>query len=462
MNTAQTPGEGPVRVLSLEVEAYKRIRAIGIRPDPAGNMVRITGENGQGKSSVLDAISFVLGGGTHTPGMPIHRGYKRAAVEIDFGEFVATKSATASGTALTVRMRDGSKIASPQAFLDKLIGNGLALEPLAFDRKPPREQVDTLKRAAGLDVSLAGIEAERAKVVEARTAASREIGAGENELKARPDIPGPDEEVSVEDLAGQVNAATKTARENADLRRLLADKERERDRARGDYDTADGLVQDLEAKLKKAVDNRQRCADRLQSLEAEISENRPRIEALQDPDVDAIGAEMRRVEAANKVARGRQERKAVLARVEAARGRYKAADQRINAIDAERERTLAEAKYPVEGLSFTEAGLMLGGVPYEQASTAERLRACVGICLAINKRVRVILVREGSLLDDKSLAELGRIAERYDAQVWVEEVTSGESVGIVIEDGSIVSVSEDAGAIGMRGDVRIGERTAPQ
>jgi hypothetical protein len=57
--------------------------------------------------------------------------------------------------------------------------------------------------------------------------------------------------------------------------------------------------------------------------------------------------------------------------------------------------------------------------------------------LASNPTVRVMLVREGSLLDADGLALLDAIAQENDAQVWVECVTNGEQVGIVIEDGEV-------------------------
>ena len=46
----------PVKILSLEAENIKRVRAVRIEPTAAGLTI-IGGDNNQGKTSVLDAIS---------------------------------------------------------------------------------------------------------------------------------------------------------------------------------------------------------------------------------------------------------------------------------------------------------------------------------------------------------------------------------------------------------------------
>ena len=43
-----------MKIVQLTAENVKRLTAVSIAPD--GNLVQITGRNGQGKASVLDAI----------------------------------------------------------------------------------------------------------------------------------------------------------------------------------------------------------------------------------------------------------------------------------------------------------------------------------------------------------------------------------------------------------------------
>ncbi len=50
-----------IKITSLEAENVKRIRAVKVEPTAAGLAI-IGGDNNQGKTSVLDALAWALGG----------------------------------------------------------------------------------------------------------------------------------------------------------------------------------------------------------------------------------------------------------------------------------------------------------------------------------------------------------------------------------------------------------------
>ena len=56
-----------------------------------------------------------------------------------------------------------------------------------------------------------------------------------------------------------------------------------------------------------------------------------------------------------------------------------------------------------------------------------------------NPKLPVVLIRDGSLLDEASLAAVGQQAAEAGAQVWVERVGRGDECAVVIEDGEIVA-----------------------
>ena len=98
---------------------------------------------------------------------------------------------------------------------------------------------------------------------------------------------------------------------------------------------------------------------------------------------------------------------------------------------------LAAASFPVAGLSFGEEGLLYQDRPLEQASSAEQLRVSVAMGLALNPQLKVLLIRDGSLLDGDSMRTIAEMAEAAEAQVWIERVGDGDPAAIVIEDGSV-------------------------
>ncbi len=109
----------------------------------------------------------------------------------------------------------------------------------------------------------------------------------------------------------------------------------------------------------------------------------------------------------------------------------------MEARNAAKAKAIAAAKMPVAGLEFGDGEILLGGLPFDQASDAERLRTSIAIAMAANPKLRVIRVRDGSLLDDQAMTLLGEMAEAADMQVWIECVGDAGKVGIVMEDGMV-------------------------
>ncbi len=98
---------------------------------------------------------------------------------------------------------------------------------------------------------------------------------------------------------------------------------------------------------------------------------------------------------------------------------------------------LEQASFPVQGLSFDEEGVLYNGIPFEQASGAERLRVSTAIGIALQPELKVLLIRDGSLLDDKNLEMLRLMAEEHNAQIWLERVGDNDNASVIIEDGLI-------------------------
>jgi energy-coupling factor transporter ATP-binding protein EcfA2 len=116
------------------------------------------------------------------------------------------------------------------------------------------------------------------------------------------------------------------------------------------------------------------------------------------------------------------------------REQYAALTAAIQAAEAERAQAMAAASWPVPGLSLSEDGELLhGGVPYAQASHAERMRVSVSVAYALG--APLVVVEEGSALDDDALAMLSELAEASDKQIVIERVGTRDPGAIIIEGG---------------------------
>ncbi|MEQ8461776.1 MAG: AAA family ATPase [Sandaracinaceae bacterium] len=428
----------PSRIVRLSASNVKRLRAVEIEPD--GSLVVIAGRNGQGKSSVLDSIWMALGGRRSFPPRPVRDGAEEACVELelDTGLVVTRRIKPDGQTALQVATQEGARFPSPQAMLDALVGE-LSFDPLDFARRKPAEQRELLRKLVGLDLS--ELEERRVRFYDERSDANREAKRLAGEISGVPHHrDAPDEEVSVAALAAELRTAQEARRE-------LDEATREVDKAQANLDGVLGAADELRHKLAALETELALLRGRLTRCEEQVvpeheealSEKRRRADELRArvPELEPIQERLAGAEEANQKVRDNRRRTQLKERYEAEAEHARALTEQIEAVDREKAEAIAAASYPLEGLGVGDEGVLLDGVPFEQASSAEQLRASVAIGLALNPQLKVLLVRDGSLLDSDSLRLLGELASAADAQVWVERVDESALMGVVIEDGAV-------------------------
>lgn len=412
------------RIVQLRAENVKRLSAVEITPE--GDVVIVGGQNGAGKSSILDAIEMALGGAKAIPPEPIRRGQESARVVVDLDDLRVERrfwrdKHGETQSKLVVSSREGAEYRSPQKMLDDLVGR-LAFDPLAFATMEPAMQRQTLLELLGLDFE--EDERKRKELIDQRTLEGRELRALEGQLAGLAfDADAPEEPIAIRELLGELDAIERAAaaydEREAHLGRnteLLAAKESELALARAKVAALEQEVGALADSLEQAVN-------------AHLQEVRP--------DPGPVRDRMMRAEETNaRVASNRayQEKRSA---IEIVQKRYEALANAIAEIDSRKVAAIREAKYPIDGLGVSDSGVRLNGMPFEQASQAERLRASVAIGLTLNPKLRVALIRDGSLMDARSMALIAEIAREYDAQLWVERVGSGDESAIIIEDGHV-------------------------
>lgn len=404
-----------MRIVSLTAENVKRLRAVEITPD--GNVVTITGRNAQGKTSVLDAIWLALGGGAAAKGTvrPIRDGEDHASVTLDLGDVVVTRTWRGERTTLTVTSADGAKYASPQGMLDSLVGR-LSFDPLEFTRLRPLEQRQALLDLVDLPVDIDALDRNRRALFDQRTAVGRE---GKSVGVVSVDASLPEAETSASQLVAQIREAQEIERLNHDERHML-----ERARQRVDATTAE---------IGRLTTQLERDAEALSELEATVA-TLPAI-----PDVAAIEAALAGVEETNAAIRANNSARERSERVKSLRAEYDRLTAEIGELDRAKAAALANADLPVPGLGFDDGSVTFHGVPFSQASSAEQIRVSLAMAMALNPKLRVIRILDGSLLDAENLALVAEAADANDYQVWVERVADSTESAVVIEDGEVLS-----------------------
>lgn len=416
-----------MHIISLEAENVKRLRAVSIKTNGASAVV-IGGRNAQGKTSVIDAIEMALGGKEAIPAEPVRHGARRASIVLDLGEFVVERTFDAKGTKLVVKNAEGVEQLSPQTLLNSLLSK-VSFDPFEFSRMDDKKQDAILKSVVGVDFTQ--LDAKRERAFSARTEKNREVKSLKARIAAMPRHVGALPAVSVAELVTELSKREEATKARGKLYAAFQESEATLNKVGEEISETQGEILRLEEKLKKL---RERSDEVLKATEAALAD----FEAFGPaPNLEEIREQLSTAEERNKIAAEKAAREKSEDELAALERAAEELTDEIESIDGEKKAALEAAQFPVPGLGFNDLGPTLNGVPLSQASQAERLRVSVAIGLALNPKLKVLLVREGALLDEEALQLLAQLAEDAGAQVWVERVGKGDPGAIIIEDGMV-------------------------
>lgn len=453
-----------MKIIRLTAENVKKLKVVDITP--ATGLNQITGKNGSGKTSVLDSIWWALGGKEGIQKVPIRKGAEEATIRLDLGTIIVKRTFTASGTSVIVLNPLGAEPGtpdkklptwgSPQDMLDALMGE-LSFDPLAFARMDGRAQRDELRKISKLDVDIDQLDMLNAGDFKTRTDLNRDAKkkrAQADGLAVPSNLPKlpVDESELLNQIqgAGEHNAAIETRkarREQAE--RDVADKQAESVRlkmqATACRESAEIRVADLQQQI---LDVRRRANETASQLELDavtsantaiqIENKLASADPLPEPiQVAEIRANLDAAKKTNAGAALREQRDRINAEAASLEAEAKQLTDRMAGRQKEKADAIASAKMPIDGLGFGDGAITFNGVPFDQASDAEQLRVSCSIAMAANTKLRVIRIKDGSLLDEDGVALIRELAAEKDYQVWMECVDKSGKVGIFMEDGEV-------------------------
>lgn len=451
------------RITAVRFENYRRLNEVEIHPEADCALVLIGGANGNGKSSLLGALSAAFGGKKMLPPDPVRHGAPEAALLVqlggDGGDLEIRRRIQPDGeTVLEVRDQHGA-VRSPQAVLDKLIGSRF-LDPLTFLRlKGPEQRAALMKVIPGAD-RIAKIDESRKRVFDQRTEAGRDLTKAEGELARLPPARPVPELIDVAALNEEARQLAEQQGAGHGIEARLSECQRETRHAEAQLAAvhAEGQrvqaeiarLQERLAELQRLEEERSReldaCSSRVRLAAAQVDaaarawkEAAPR-RARVDSDLKRAGEHNRAVYEVQAEVKRRHEVESVVAQLRKLTEEQTAV---IAEFDRDKAAILAEAMLPVDSLAIGEQGIMLGGVPFEQASDSERLRTALAIAAAASPELDDIWIRDGSLLDEQSLELVAKHAAATGRRVWIERVGTRDPGVIEIRDGRVIEPKGD-------------------
>ena len=411
-----------VKINRLEIENVKRVKAVRLSPSAKGLTI-IGGKNGQGKTSVLDAIAWALGGKKFEPTQAHREGSMtepKLHVELSNGLIVER-----GGKNGTLKVLDPNGAKGGQKLLDAFIDE-LALDLPKFMEASDTEKGKILLQIIGVGDKLAEMDREEATLYNRRTEIGR-IAEQKKKFAAEmtyyPDVPK--EPVSASELIRQQQEILKKNAENQRLR-----------------DNELALEIELDAAMKELKAVQARC----DKLAAQLEIAQKDAKDLHDESTEELEQNIADVDALNVKIRANLDREKAELDAETYSKQYDSLTQEIESVRDSRKALLDSAELPLPELSVKEGKLLYKGQQWDGMSGAERLRVATAIVRKLKPECGFVLMDKLEQMDRDTLAEFGAWLESEGLQVIATRVSTGDECSIIIEDGYVLGGEKEAPA----------------
>lgn len=421
-----------VKINSLEIENVKRIKAVKLELAQNGLTV-IGGKNKQGKTSVLDAIAWALGGGRQKPSQPnrdqsVNNPYLK--IVLNNGLVVERKGKNSS---LTVTDPDGQK--HGQNLLDSFVEE-LAIDLPKFLEKNNKEKADVLLQIIGVGPQLAELERqEKSKESERLVVGQqhRSKKAYAEELPHHDDVP--DEFIKATDLIMQQSEILARNGENQRLRNNA-------EALKQKFQNESNLIAQKQAELARLQEELVHLQQNHQLTGVDVANASKTAEQLQDESTEEISASIASIEETNdkiriNVTKAQAEEDALKLF-----NQYGQLDNEIKTIRENKRKLLEGANLPLPGLSINEGELTFEGQQWDNMSGSQQLMVATAIVRKLQPNCGFVLIDKLEQMDIETLKGFGDWLEKEELQAIAARVTTGDEATIIIEDGEVVGASE--------------------
>lgn len=411
-----------IKINALQVENVKRVKAVALEPSANGLTV-IGGKNGQGKTSVLDAIAWALGGDRYRPSNAEREGSTlppHIKLELSNG---LTVERSGKNSALKVVDTTGKR--SGQQLLNEFVEQ-LAIDLPRFLQASNREKADTLLQVIGVGDQVHSLEVKEKEVYNRRHMIGQEADRKRKYADELPHYPAaPNEPVS----------ASQLIRQQQDILARNGENQRKRMRANQiehEYGKASAHVSLLRSQLADAE-------KQLQQLEADLAVAQKDALDLQDESTDEIERSLQEIEQINIQVRANCDREKAEQDAAYYAQQYQDLTKELEEIRRDKYALLDSAKLPLPGLSVEDGELTYNGKKWDCMSGSDQLIAATAIVRAINPKCGFVLLDKLEQLDEDQLHMFGVWLKSQQLQVIATRVSTGPECSIIIEDGFVAS-----------------------
>lgn len=404
----------------LEIENTKRVRAIALTPSETGLTV-IGGRNNQGKTSVLDAIAWTLGGERFRPDNPARDGANfppKLKITLSNGCIVER-----SGKNSALKVTDPSGIKAGQQLLNSFVEE-LALNLPKFMQSTDKEKADTLLRIIGIGDQITELDRKESELYNQRRYVGQQQQQKEKYAAELPEVPNaPEQEVSASALIQEQQSILLKNADNQRKRAQLAQMKEE------------------QASVQNQIDM---LTERLTELRENIEIAKNDSAGLQDQSTAELEENIRNVDQINQAVRTNATKRSAVEEAKKLDTEYRKLTGEIDTIRDQRTEILNHADLPLPGLTVENGKLLYNNQPWGNMSGSDQLRVSTAIIRKLNPQCGFVLMDKLEQMDLNTLQEFGAWLEQEGLQAIATRVSTGGECSIIIEDGMAVNSTPKA------------------
>lgn len=414
----------------------------------------ISGPNGTGKTSILEAIKSVLSTGHDATLLRKGADVGETVLVLDDGTELS-KRVTPNGSTSTVR-RDGKKAPRPAEAI-KALTDMLSVNPVDFLRAPKKDRVrvllesmpieaDTqhLSELAGIDVrpqpgvhALHVIQLVHTQVYDARTGTNRAVKEKQatiNQLEAA--VPPAPAGVDGDEHQLNDRLAELTGTRDTTLGKIAAKLDGLRTKAQQDIDA-------VRAETQRLIDEAKAAGQaKVDAINTELAENERKAAAAREKANATHADATKPIHAQLQIIRNDREaagrRNQTLETIENLRTELatltKEAAQQTKALeDIESYKAELLAGLPIPGVEVIDGEIYREGVQFDRLNTSQQVGIAIEIAKLRAADLGIVCVDGCELMDSAHLEELRRQAAESGLQMFITRVTD-DDFGIDTQD----------------------------
>ena len=409
-----------MKINRLEIENVKRIHAVMIEPSKDGLTI-IGGKNRQGKSSVLDAIAWALGGNKYKPSQAVNADSTippRLKIIMDNGLVVERKGKNSD---LKVTDPEGQK--GGQQLLDSFVEE-LAINLPKFMEASGKEKANTLLQIIGVGPQLAELEQKEKQLYQERLYVGRTADQKEKFAKEQSYYPdAPEEPVSAAELIREQQEILARNGQRQQWKREYDDILRQ-------LDLVEGKIEDLEGQLRRWKESKKELEERARAAEKTPAE-------LKMESTEELERSIENIEVINRKVRANLDKAKAEEDAKQYRDQYTELSQAIEDVRKQKAGLLDSADLPLPGLSVKDGELVYNGQQWDNMSSAEQMIVSASIVRKLNPKCGFVLLDKLETMDIDTLKEFGAWLEHEGLQAIATRVSTGDECSIVITDGYV-------------------------